>query len=126
MDVFTKKVRPSKLCLKYLIVAYTAESSLSNALKRVSAGVSFLLKNESGCQTLLMYCCKTPLTAKSLAWHVIFNGAVWFGCTKRVALASICLDSINAKFALSSHFKSKFDLGDQSCMTFIGGREQLI
>ena len=59
-----------------------------------------------------MYCYKTPPTAKSLASHVIFNGAVWSGCTKRVALASICLDLINAEFALSFHFKSKFDLGD--------------
>ena len=59
-----------------------------------------------------MYCYKTQPTAKSLASHVIFNGAVWSRCTKRVALASICLDSINAEFALSFHFKSKFDLGD--------------
>ena len=51
-------------------------------------------------------------TAKSLASHVISNGAVWSGCTKRVALASICLDSMNAKSALSFHFKSKLDLGD--------------
>ena len=59
-----------------------------------------------------MYCCKTPPTAKSYASHVIFNSAEWSGCTKRVALASICLDSINAESALSFHFKSKFDLGN--------------
>ena len=59
-----------------------------------------------------MYCCKTPPTAKSLASHVIFNGAEWSGCTKRVALESICLDSMDAKSALSFHFKSKFDLND--------------
>ena len=68
--VLTKKLQPSKLCLKCLLVAYAAKSSRSNALKRVSAGV---LKNESGRQTLSMYCCKTPPTAKSLASHVIFN-----------------------------------------------------
>ena len=31
-SVFTKNLRPSKLCLKCLIVAYTAKSSRSNAL----------------------------------------------------------------------------------------------
>ena len=34
------------------------------------------------------------------------------GCTRRVALASICLDSITAKSAPSFHFNSKLDLGD--------------
>ena len=58
-----------------------------------------------------MYCCKTPPTAKSVVSHVIFNGAEWSGCTKSVALASIFLDSINAKSALSFHFKSKFESG---------------
>ena len=61
---------------------------------------------------LSMYCCKTTPTAKSLASHAIFNGAEWSGCTKRVALASICLDSMNTKYVLSFHFKSKKDLGD--------------
>ena len=31
-SVFTKKLRPSRLCLKCLIEAYTAKSSRSNAL----------------------------------------------------------------------------------------------
>ena len=31
-SVFTKNLRPSRLCLKCLIVAYTAKSSRSNAL----------------------------------------------------------------------------------------------
>ena len=32
LSIFTKKLRPSKLCLKCLIVAYTAKSSRSKAL----------------------------------------------------------------------------------------------
>ena len=59
-----------------------------------------------------MYCCKTPLTAKLLASHVIFNWAEGSGCTRRVVLASICLDSMNAESAPSFHFNSKLDLGD--------------
>ena len=55
---------------------------------------------------------KRPPTAKSLASHVIFNCAEGSGCTRRVALASICLDSMKAESALLFQFRSKFDLGD--------------
>ena len=54
------------------------------------AGFNFLLKNESGCQTLSIYCYKTPPKAKSLASHVIFKGAEGSGCTRSVAFASNC------------------------------------
>ena len=97
-----------EICLSFHISHVCGELGNKSQL----SWFSFLLTNESGCQTLLMYCCKTPPTAKSLASHVIFNGAEWSGCTKRVALASICLDSMNAKYALLFHFKSKLDLGD--------------
>ena len=56
---------------------------------------------------------KRPSTAKSLASHVIFNCAKRSGCTRRVALASICSDSMKVKSALSFQFRSKFDLGDK-------------
>ena len=44
---------------------------------------------------------------------MIFNGAEGSGYTSRVALASICLDSIKAEFALLVQLRSKFDLGDK-------------
>ena len=70
------------------------------------------LKNDKGCHTLSMHCCKTPPTAKSLASHMMFKGADGCGWTNNVAFASICFDSVNATFAFSVQYNSTLDLGE--------------
>ena len=74
-------------------IAWTTWRKLPKALDQMHYNVSLLL-------------------AKSLASHVIFNGADGFRWTNKVAFTSICFDSINAKFALSVQSRSKLDLDD--------------
>ena len=71
--------RPSRICRKCLMERYTASSSLSNVLYRVSAGFIFLEKKEMGCQAPLMCCWRTAPTAVSEASVIRQVGASGLG-----------------------------------------------
>jgi hypothetical protein len=90
-SVHSWKSRPSKICLKCLIVWEAARSSRSNVDYLVSATLSLREKKPNGCQEPLTCCCSTPpmcVSEASVATEMAASGA---GCATGTTPASTCL-----------------------------------